>query len=212
MGAALTAMLVGARAPGLSGLSRRQGLPAAVDLRHHHRSDRSAALSRRSPGCARAMPTRSPMPGLHAAECSSAGLSRHRAAGRSTRHRRPPTMPRSRSSTSASGASSMRARPLGRAPRGPHRGGGAHADHGLPRRRRDPGAGGARRRAHRRRARPRATARYDFGANAARIRGLMKRSTMRSATQTPEQPPAQPAPRRRRRPSKKERQEASARR
>src|SRR5229473_2409807 len=41
------------------------------------------------------------------------------------------------------------ARPPGRTPRGPHRGGGAHGDHGLSRRRRDPGARRARRRARR---------------------------------------------------------------
>ena len=61
------------------------------------------------------------------------GLSRHRAAGSSPR-RRPPTRPRWRPSPSANGASSTQRR-RSRPPRGPHRGGGAHADHGLPRRR-----------------------------------------------------------------------------
>ena len=43
-GMALTALFIGVAILGLSGLSRRQGLSAAGDLRHHHRSDRSAAL------------------------------------------------------------------------------------------------------------------------------------------------------------------------
>ena len=65
-------------------------------------------------------------------------LSRHRAARRRLRRRRKPTTRRSRSSPSASGASSMRARRrrAGRAATATHRGGGAHADPRLPRRRR----------------------------------------------------------------------------
>ena len=50
-----------ARAAGLSGLSRPQGLPAAVDLRHHHRSRSIRRATRRWRACGRATPIRSPM-------------------------------------------------------------------------------------------------------------------------------------------------------
>ena len=79
----------------------------------------------------------------------------------------------SRSSPSASGASSMRARRRPGRPRRPDRGGGAHADHGLPRRRgaaRAPDQDGAR-------IDMRSASRYgkhDFGANASRISSLLE--------------------------------------
>ncbi len=84
------------------------------------------------------------------------------------------------------------ARPPGRTPRGPHRGRRAYPDHGISRRRRGPRApdpDGTRIDA-------RSSSRYgsfDFGTNAARVRGVMNDIEDAIRTQKPERPPA-PAP------------------
>ena len=172
MGAALTAMLISLALlayPAYLGLKAYQ-LP--LDLRHHHRSDRSAALRG-----ARAVRPRDANPvayaGLYAAEQQRDGLSRHRAARAST-----PTPQAAYDAAlavvnQAPLARRRAARAAARPPRGPHRGGGAHADHGLPRRRRRARAAGRQDGA---RIDVRSSSRYgtfDFGANAARIRSLM---------------------------------------
>ncbi len=127
-------------APRLSRLSRPPGLPAAADRRHHHRSDRSAAVR----GDQRALRPRdanqSIYAGLYAAEQQRCAypdieplmvLSPPAAAfDAALAHRRPSTM---------AGGRCARRRRRSR-PRRPHRGGGAHARHGLSRRRRDPHA------------------------------------------------------------------------
>ena len=62
MGAALTAMAVSLALLAYPAYLGIKAVPAAVDLRHHHRSDRSTALRRAVAAARRATPIRSPMP------------------------------------------------------------------------------------------------------------------------------------------------------
>ena len=124
-----------ARAARLSGLSRHPGLQAAVDLRHHHRPASIRRATRRWRGCGRAMPTRSPMPAFMPPSSSAQA---YPDIGPLTVNATPQAAYDAalRGDQQAQMARRRCARPAGRTPRGPHRGGGAHADHGLPRRRR----------------------------------------------------------------------------
>ncbi len=145
-GYAFTALGDRRAAARLPGLSRRARLPAADDQRRHHRSAQSAALRRggaaapaRHRGLRRALRRRA----------AARGLSRHRAAdgvGDAADRLRGGD----RGHHQAQVAHRGRARAAGRPPRRPDRGGGAHPDHGLPRRRRGAHPDNTRRRADRR--------------------------------------------------------------
>ena len=123
--------------------------------------------------------------GLYAAELQRDGLSRHRAAGSST------ATPQVAYDAALAVITKRKwrvvdaTRAAGRPPRRPDRGGGAHADHGLPRRRR------LRIRAARDGARidVRSASRYgrhDFGTNASRIRSLLEDDRRSDRRRAPE--------------------------
>ena len=145
-GHAFAAIAIGGAAARLSGLSRRARLSTADDQRRHHRPDRSAALRR---GGAAA-------PARHGRLCRP--LCR-RAAAQAYPDIEPldltvPPTGRLRRGAGdhhqAQVAGRGRPAAAGRAPRRPDRGGGAHPDHGLPRRRDMRVRAIAGRRAHRR--------------------------------------------------------------
>ena len=186
---AMTALLVGDRDPRLSRLSRRQGLSAAGDLRHHHRPDRSAALR----GDRAAAPARGQPDPL-------CGLARRRIAEGA------PIPTSSRCIVSATPQVAYDAAVAvitkrkwrivdARAPQPDRRDGRIEAvartpilgfrDDVVVRVRPDPDGA---------RIDIRSTSRYgrhDFGTNAARVARSPKRSTMRSDELTPEKPPDQ---------------------
>ena len=131
MGAALTAMALSLALLAYPAYLGLKAVPATVDLRHHHRSHRSATLRRPvAAAAARRQPDRlfRPLRRRTAAQ----GLSRRRAAGDQC-HPAGRLRCRARGGEQTQVARRRCARPPGRAARGPYRGGGTHADHGLPR-------------------------------------------------------------------------------
>ena len=134
-------------AAALPGLSRLQGLQAARDFRHHHGPDRSAAFRSDRAAANPRSPIRSSMPASMPPSSSATPI---RTSSRCSFRCRP------RAAYDAALALvdkrswlviDARA-PQAGPPRGPHRGGGAHPDHGLSRRRRDPRPPRCRRLAH----------------------------------------------------------------
>ena len=133
------------RDPRLSGLSRRQSLSPARDLRHHHRPDRSAALR----GGGAAAPARGqsdPLCRPARRRIAEGGLSERRAADR-VRDAAGGLRRRHAGHHQIQVAHRRCARAARGPPRRAHRGGRAHADPRLPRRRRAAHSPGSRRRA-----------------------------------------------------------------
>ena len=171
LGRAVAAIVIGVALLAYPAYLGTEGLPAAAHHRHHHRSRSIRRASRRLARLRAARYQFDHLSGSAAAAAAARRLSRHRAAVAST----PPAqvaydaaMP---SSPSANGAIVDARRP--RPARRPDRGGRAHADHGLSRRRRGARARGADGGS---RIDVRSASRYghhDFGTNAARVRSLL---------------------------------------